>query len=161
LTAVPPAQGAASASDLSGYRLPGSIFAQTASPDGRYVAYVTAQHIDTADVVPVRVLDVKTGKLSPMPFASTFDSRVIWSPDSRYVVVFDGGFEWVKGSTQHSLYCWDVAGNTMRSIATAWTLDATWTSSGILKVEAGDEKSGGSTFLFDPGTGEISPSARN
>jgi len=160
-TTVPHAQGAASAADLSGYHLPGSIFAQMASPDHRYIAYVTAQHIDTADVVPIRVLDVQAGKLSPIPFPSTFDSRVVWSPDSRYVAVFDGGFDNVKGSTQHALYCWDVVNNKIRSIATAWIIDATWTSSGILKVEAGDEKSGGNTFLFDPATGEISPSARN
>jgi len=140
-----------------GYRLPGQVFTPSLSPDRQYVAYVTAQRIDTGDVVPIRVLDLHNAKLSPEPFPSTYDGRLIWSPNSRYLVVFDGGFDGVKGSSQHVMHCWDIQSNTERAIATAWTLDASWSTSGVLDIVSGDAKTGVSKFIFDPNSGMISP----
>jgi WD40 repeat protein len=140
----------------TGYRLPGHVYSPTISPNRRYIAYVTNVRVDTGDTCPIRVLDLQTGRLSPVPFTTTYDSRVSWSSDSRYLAVFNGGFDFSKYSTQRVLYCWSLKSNTMRCVATGWTVDVSWTNAGLMDIESGDDRHARDEFCYTPATNMLS-----
>ena len=134
------------------YRFPTAANTFEFSPDGRYLtAIATYPDGDLPAAAAVRLLDLETSRLSPLVTAASYDPRTMWSPNSRYIALYDGGYRLTKYSTARTLLCWDLNRSSIRPVLTSWGLDAQWLSNGILEMDPDP----GSISQYNPVTGRI------
>jgi dipeptidyl aminopeptidase/acylaminoacyl peptidase len=115
------------------------------SPDGARIAfaYVPAPESGKLDSVSIRVLEVATGKITPLTGVRRFENNPVFSPDGKSIAYWqtrDGNGEagWVN-----EVYVVPSTGGTGRSITRAIDRNlygAEWTSDGKALVVAGNDR---------------------
>lgn len=140
------------------YYLPVKIYDLLYSPDQRFVAYHDRQFVvgDT-NQYNVSVLDLDTGVVfSPAP--ATYDDRVAWSPNRRFLIAYTGGYnggafpDGMGPDPSETLVCLDLKRRTIRSVVSAYAIDAAWKSNNRLSFETDGVET---RFDFDPLNGHI------
>jgi len=121
------------------------------SPNGRYLSYAAGSFFDVLETIPIHLIDLQTNRISPLVAHDCYDPAIFWSPDSRFLTLYDHGLTFTKYSTQHTLLCWDLQRSNVRAVITAWTIDASWTSQDRLIIKTG----GNCVSEFDPLKGKI------
>jgi len=135
------------------YHIDGDIYRVVWSPRGHYLACECNSDFSGPVFHPWRILDISTGRLSSVAVHSTYDDRIAWSLDEKYLALYGGGLEYSKYSTQQVLCCWDIAKNQATPIVTGWHVRAWWPANagGNLRFAC----DGGKVDTFDPITNQI------
>lgn len=134
------------------YRVPDDPIHLSLSPNGKYLVYMMGpEPVDAMDTYRYRVLDLANARLSSCATVGSYTEGITWSPDSRYLSLYDGGLAAARYYTLQVLLCWDFKRNRSRNVVSAWNIKDDWTSNGRLRFHV--EHGGGGEF--DPATGII------
>jgi len=133
------------------YHVPDDPCRLSFSPNGKYLVYMMGPEPVDAITYRYRVLDLASARLSSYATEGSYVERIAWSPDSRYLSLYDDGQAWARYYTLQVLLCWDFKRNRTQAVVSAWNIEDNWTSAGRLRfhVEHGGKGE------FDPATGII------